>query len=88
MNSNIKFSLRGGKNEECKNRKLRNSSNSDHGRWSCRRIQYEWQPDKLKTVHVGNAGNDGEWSGESYSGTGPDRICGAVSMNTKLANTR
>lgn len=32
----------------------------------------------IDTVHVGNAGNTGEWSGESYGGWGPDRICGAV----------
>jgi len=32
----------------------------------------------LETVHVGNPGNPGEWSGESYGGAGPDRICGAV----------
>ncbi len=32
----------------------------------------------LETVPVGNAGNAGEWSGESYGGNGPDRICGAV----------
>jgi len=28
-------------------------------------------------VPVGNAGNLGEWSGDSYGGHGPDRICGA-----------
>jgi formylglycine-generating enzyme len=27
---------------------------------------------------VGNPGNAGEWSGQSYGGYGPDRICGAV----------
>ena len=32
----------------------------------------------IKTVPVGNLGNAGEWSGESYGGYGPDRICGAV----------
>lgn len=32
----------------------------------------------LETVPVGNLGNTGEWSGESYGGYGPDRICGAV----------
>jgi len=32
----------------------------------------------IETVPVGNAGNAGEWSGESYGGYGPDRICGAV----------
>ncbi|MBN2562130.1 MAG: SUMF1/EgtB/PvdO family nonheme iron enzyme [Phycisphaerae bacterium] len=30
------------------------------------------------TVTVGDPGNPGEWSGESYGGYGPDRICGAV----------
>ncbi|MBN1489757.1 MAG: SUMF1/EgtB/PvdO family nonheme iron enzyme [Phycisphaerae bacterium] len=32
----------------------------------------------IETVPVGNAGNAGEWSGESYGGYGPDRVCGAV----------
>ena len=32
----------------------------------------------IETVPVGNLGNTGEWSGESYGGYGPDRICGAV----------
>ncbi|MFH1418471.1 MAG: SUMF1/EgtB/PvdO family nonheme iron enzyme [Planctomycetota bacterium] len=32
----------------------------------------------IETVTVGNPGNAGEWSGESYGGYGPDRICGAV----------
>ncbi len=32
----------------------------------------------IETVHVGNPGNAGEWSGASYGGHGPDRICGAV----------
>ena len=32
----------------------------------------------LETVPVGNPGNAGEWSGESYDGFGEDRICGAV----------
>ena len=32
----------------------------------------------IETVLVGNPGNTGEWSGESYGGAGPDRICGAV----------
>ena len=32
----------------------------------------------LETVPVGNRGNAGEWSGESYVGYGPDRICGGV----------
>lgn len=32
-------------------------------------------------VLVGNPGNPGEGSGESYGGLGPDRICGAVDYN-------
>lgn len=32
----------------------------------------------IETVPVGNPGNAGEWSGESYGGRGPNRICGAV----------
>ncbi|NLX22670.1 MAG: SUMF1/EgtB/PvdO family nonheme iron enzyme [Phycisphaerae bacterium] len=32
----------------------------------------------IETVRVGNPGNAGEWSGQSYGGYGPDRICGAV----------
>ena len=32
----------------------------------------------LEIVPVGNLGNTGEWSGQSYGGYGPDRICGAV----------
>ncbi len=32
----------------------------------------------VETVRVGDIGNVGEWSGTSYSGYGPDRICGAV----------
>ncbi len=32
----------------------------------------------IETVPVGNPGNAGEWSGQSYGGYGPDRICGAV----------
>jgi len=32
----------------------------------------------IQTVPVGNPGNAGEWSGQSYGGYGPDRICGAV----------
>ena len=32
----------------------------------------------IDTVTIGNPGNAGEWSGESYGGYGPDRICGAV----------
>ncbi len=32
----------------------------------------------IDLVPVGNTGNSGEWSGESYGGYGPDRICGAV----------
>ncbi len=33
---------------------------------------------EIQTVSVGNPGNAGEGSGESYGGWGPDRICGAV----------
>ena len=33
---------------------------------------------EIETIPVGNSGNAGEWSGESYGGYGPDRICGAV----------
>ncbi len=32
----------------------------------------------METVPVGNPGNAGEWSGESYGGFGDDRICGSV----------
>ena len=32
----------------------------------------------MDTVPVGNTGNTGEGSGQSYGGYGPDRICGAV----------
>ena len=32
----------------------------------------------IETVTVGNPGNAGEWSGESYGGSGPNRECGAV----------
>lgn len=32
----------------------------------------------VDTVLVGNTGNTGEWSGASYGGTGPDRVCGQV----------
>ncbi|MBN1489479.1 MAG: hypothetical protein JXA69_06125, partial [Phycisphaerae bacterium] len=32
----------------------------------------------IETVPVGNPGNAGEWSGQSYGGCGPDRVCGAV----------
>ena len=35
-------------------------------------------PITIATVPVGNPGNAGEWSGESYGGFGPNRICGAV----------
>jgi formylglycine-generating enzyme required for sulfatase activity len=38
----------------------------------------------LDTVPVGNPGNAGEWSGHSYGGYGPDRICGAVSYEYKI----
>ncbi len=32
----------------------------------------------LEMVPVGNPGNAGEWSGQSYSGYGTDRVCGEV----------
>jgi formylglycine-generating enzyme len=32
----------------------------------------------IDLVPVGDPGNAGEWSGESYGGYGPNRICGAV----------
>jgi formylglycine-generating enzyme required for sulfatase activity len=32
----------------------------------------------IETVPVGNPGNAGQWSGESYGGYGTDRLCGAV----------
>jgi formylglycine-generating enzyme required for sulfatase activity len=32
----------------------------------------------METVTVGNPGNPGEWSGESYGGSGPDAIVGGV----------
>ncbi len=35
-------------------------------------------------VTVGNAGNTGEWSGESYGGYGPDAICGAVDYEYQI----
>jgi formylglycine-generating enzyme required for sulfatase activity len=37
-----------------------------------------WAAVNIETVPVGNKGNTGEWSGESYGGLGPDRVCGAV----------
>jgi sulfatase modifying factor 1 len=38
----------------------------------------------IATVPVGNPGNAGEWSGESYGGYGPDRICGSVGYNYNI----
>jgi formylglycine-generating enzyme len=38
----------------------------------------------IETVPVGNPGNAGEWSGESYGGFGPDRICGAVDYDYNI----
>jgi sulfatase modifying factor 1 len=38
----------------------------------------------IETVTVGNPGNPGEWSGESYGGDGPDRVCGAVSYAYRI----
>jgi hypothetical protein len=39
----------------------------------------------IETVSVGNTGNTGEWSGESYGGYGPDRICGPVGYRYNIA---
>jgi formylglycine-generating enzyme required for sulfatase activity len=38
----------------------------------------------IETVPVANTGNTGEWSGESYGGYGPDRICGAVDYDYRI----
>jgi formylglycine-generating enzyme required for sulfatase activity len=38
----------------------------------------------IETVPVSNPGNAGEWSGESYGGYGPDRICGAVNYTYNI----
>ncbi len=38
----------------------------------------------IDTVPVGNPGNAGEWSGASYGGFGPDRVCGAVNYNYNI----
>ena len=38
----------------------------------------------MEWVTVGNPGNAGEWSGESYGGYGPDRKCGAVGYIYKI----
>lgn len=38
----------------------------------------------LLTMNVGNPGNAGEWSGESFGGWGPNRICGAVDYVYKI----
>jgi len=38
----------------------------------------------IETVSVGNPGNAGDWSGESYGGYGPDRICGAVAYTYNI----
>jgi len=38
----------------------------------------------LETVPVGNPGNAGEWSGGSYGGNGPDRLCGAVDYEYRI----
>jgi len=38
----------------------------------------------IDTIPVGNAGNTGEWSGESYGGYGPNRICGAVDYDFNI----
>jgi len=39
----------------------------------------------LETVPVGDPGNAGEWSGQSYGGYGPDRVCGAVGYDYRIA---
>jgi formylglycine-generating enzyme required for sulfatase activity len=36
-------------------------------------------------ITVGDPGNVGEWSGQSYGGAGPDRICGAVGYSYSIA---
>jgi formylglycine-generating enzyme required for sulfatase activity len=38
----------------------------------------------LETVPVANIGNTGEWSGQSYGGYGPDRICGSVAYEYNI----
>jgi sulfatase modifying factor 1 len=38
----------------------------------------------LETVPVGNLGNTGEWSGESYGGFGPDAFVGAVPYSYQI----
>jgi sulfatase modifying factor 1 len=38
----------------------------------------------IQTVPVGNLGNAGEWSGQSYGGFGPDRICGSVAYSYNI----
>jgi len=38
----------------------------------------------IDTVPVGNPGNAGEWSGQSYGGYGQDRICGAVAYTYNI----
>ena len=39
---------------------------------------------EIDTVIVGDEGNTGEWSGESYGGYGPDRVCGAVDYDYEI----
>jgi len=38
----------------------------------------------IEAVPVANKGNTGEWSGGSYGGDGPDRICGAVDYDYRI----
>jgi len=38
----------------------------------------------IETVPVANLENTGEWSGQSYGGWGPDRLCGAVGYNYRI----
>ena len=39
----------------------------------------------LEMVTVDNSGNGGEWSGQSYGGYGPNRVCGAVDYIYQIA---
>ena len=41
-------------------------------------------PITIDTVPVSDAGNAGEWSGESYGGWGPDRVDGAVAYEYNI----
>ncbi len=39
----------------------------------------------IETVRVSDVENDGEWSGESYGGRGPDAYCGAVYYKYRIS---